>query len=70
MSKLLIQQIFYLHYYHNFFFDMWKCGTFLNMSLGNLFITDNNCKLLITFQRVDVYLMNQSKLMNESNQSN
>ena len=27
MSKLLIQQIFYLHYYHNFFFwhvEMWN----------------------------------------------
>ena len=27
-------------------------------------IIDNNYKLLITFQRVDVYLKNQSRLMN------
>ena len=56
-SKLLtLKQMFHLHSCHIFL----TCETFLNMSCG----TDNNYKLLITFHRIGVYLMNELKWMN------
>ena len=48
------------HVFFFFFFDIWN--TFEHVL--RYFVIDNNYKLLITFQRADVYLMNQSKLMN------
>ena len=52
MSKLLT--------FSKWFFDMSN----IFEHVLRYFIIENNYKLLIAFQWVDVYLMNQSKLMN------
>ena len=38
------------------------CGTFLNIPRGICIIIDNNYKLLIIFQQVDVYLIEPIKI--------
>ena len=56
VEKFCLNQARYLRH----FFEIWNIFEYVL----RYFLIENNYKLLITFQRVDVYLMKQSKLMN------